>query len=841
VTFTTGSTPLGPLTLVDPNGSALNSATLAAIPNESARLALTLTPATGAPTELNVDASSADALAADITKQGAGLVHAGVTAERVPAAAKASFANGYVTLGSVTLVDPAPGALKDAELVAATDDPLHLLLTVDGASGPVVQALSVDASSPANFAADVNNKAGGKVTAYATPSDFVPPVASVPVAANAAVVGPLTLVFPSTTKVTAVVLDDMTNDPIHVTLDLTGVTKNLVGLSRLGADALATDINAKAAGAVTAYVTAEMPQAGLTSGSFSAGSEPAPPASATTGPALGPLTLNANSPGVWGNEMTAELRQSAGSGGSPDAPDYVDLVLSVAATGTPVPPTTRAALQALDASSIANLAAAINSKGSTWFTALPTGHAGEGAVPPDPGPIAFTGGADAQGGQPAQAASAVLPSSGLTLVATEAGAVGNLLIATLKSNANSPTLLDLVVSTVGRNVVETLANLATADLGTMAKTITANSAYVKAPAPGASGPITPGMAVFSGGQDASWNAARLANGMLAQLGADPDSPPDPVLLDQISPQVFNLMCLPDLAWLDPGVQDTVATTAQRFCENRQAFLIVDPPPPVEAGLVPKVLGGGPPGHTLDDIGRHPDQLSWLLNTWGGDFLGANGIAGATFYPWVQIADPWNKLLPRFVPPSGTIAGVFAQTDDARGVWKAPAGTAATLGGVTALADNTISDQINGDLNVVGINCLRTFPNYGNVVWGSRTLAGADVLDSTFKYVPVRRTADFIEQSLQQSLKWAVFEPNAAPLWTSIALEVGTFMAGLFAQGAFGGATAAQAYSVVCDGTTTSQADMLRGVVNIKVGYLPVEPAEFVVLHITVGAATAAAS
>jgi len=140
---------------------------------------------------------------------------------------------------------------------------------------------------------------------------------------------------------------------------------------------------------------------------------------------------------------------------------------------------------------------------------------------------------------------------------------------------------------------------------------------------------------------------------------------------------------------------------------------------------------------------------------------------------------------------------------------------------------------------MGINCLRTFPLYQSIVWGARTLAGSDIAGSPFKYVPVRRLADFIEQSLQQSLRWAVFEPNAPALWGAISLEVTAFMASLFASGAFAGASAAQAYTVACDATTTSPTDMLSGIVNVNVGFAPVDPAEFVMLNIQINAASAA--
>jgi hypothetical protein len=143
----------------------------------------------------------------------------------------------------------------------------------------------------------------------------------------------------------------------------------------------------------------------------------------------------------------------------------------------------------------------------------------------------------------------------------------------------------------------------------------------------------------------------------------------------------------------------------------------------------------------------------------------------------------------------------------------------------------MNDDENGELNPLGINCLRTFPVYGNIVWGARTLRGADVLGDEYKYVPVRRTALFIEESLYRGLKWVVFEPNDEPLWGQIRLNVGAFMQGLFRQGAFQGTSARDAYFVACDKSTTTQNDINLGIVNVVVGFAPLKPAEFVVLKI----------
>jgi Bacteriophage tail sheath protein len=177
-----------------------------------------------------------------------------------------------------------------------------------------------------------------------------------------------------------------------------------------------------------------------------------------------------------------------------------------------------------------------------------------------------------------------------------------------------------------------------------------------------------------------------------------------------------------------------------------------------------------------------------------------------------------------------VAGVFARTDGERGVWKAPAGIDASLRGVQGLS-YALTDLENGTLNPHGINCLRSFPVYGRVVWGARTLEGDDARASEWKYVPVRRVALFIEESLFRGTKWVVFEPNDEPLWSQIRLNIGAFMQNLFRQGAFQGKTARDAYFVKCDRETTTQNDINLGIVNIVVGFAPLKPAEFVVIKI----------
>jgi hypothetical protein len=262
--------------------------------------------------------------------------------------------------------------------------------------------------------------------------------------------------------------------------------------------------------------------------------------------------------------------------------------------------------------------------------------------------------------------------------------------------------------------------------------------------------------------------------------------------------IFNLLCL-------PGVTDSgTLMDADSYCKERRAFLIIDSPKNT----------------------KNPDDMSKAIS--GTAFPKTE--YGAVYYPWIKIADPLKGGKLRNCPPSGTIAGVYARTDSTRGVWKAPAGTEATLSGVQGV-EYLLTDRENGTLNPLGVNSVRVFPVFGSVAWGSRTLRGADLMTSEYKYVPVRRLALYIEESLYRGTKWVVFEPNDEPLWAQIRLNVGAFMHNLFRQGAFQGKTPRDAYFVKCDRETTTQNDINLGIVNILVGFAPLKPAEFVIIKI----------
>jgi len=274
---------------------------------------------------------------------------------------------------------------------------------------------------------------------------------------------------------------------------------------------------------------------------------------------------------------------------------------------------------------------------------------------------------------------------------------------------------------------------------------------------------------------------------------------------------FNLLCIPrtgevsgDNAMTEPEAKGVISAAAQ-YCATRRAFLIVDPP---------------------DNIEKVDTIIEWF----GGIDKGS-GSNAAVYFPQVKVEDPLNEFRLRSIGPSGTIAGLYARTDSSHGIWQAPAGVEAPLRNVRELKC-VLSDPENETLNQLGVNCLRNFPVVGNVCWGARTLRGADQLTSEWKYVPVRRVALYIEESLFREMQWIVFEPNDEPLWAMIHLNVGAFMHNLFRQGAFQGTTPRDAYFVKCDKETTTQNDITQGIVNIFVGFAPLKPAEFVIIKIS---------
>jgi hypothetical protein len=268
--------------------------------------------------------------------------------------------------------------------------------------------------------------------------------------------------------------------------------------------------------------------------------------------------------------------------------------------------------------------------------------------------------------------------------------------------------------------------------------------------------------------------------------------------------LFNLLSLPRNVGQTDDMRATYWGPASAFCNERRAVLLMDP------------------------------RSDWqnVLQASAGLTALRNGVVKdhtAIYWPRATINDPVTGAA-RAIDPAGTVAGICSRIDASRGVWKAPAGLEAALIGVSAL-ERRMSDDENGVINPQALNALRSFAS-GIVVWGARTMDGFDNSGNTdYRYLPVRRTALFIEESLYRGLKFAVFEPNDEPLWSRIRLAAGAFMNGLFRQGAFQGSKTSDAYFVKCDSETTTQTDINLGIVNVLVGFAPLRPAEFIVLTI----------
>jgi uncharacterized protein len=280
--------------------------------------------------------------------------------------------------------------------------------------------------------------------------------------------------------------------------------------------------------------------------------------------------------------------------------------------------------------------------------------------------------------------------------------------------------------------------------------------------------------------------------------------------------IFNILCIPPLQQNDGKNKveldvssGGVYSSALKYCKDRRAILIVDPPKSWDTKSKPL--------HATTGID-------------GGTFGSLRDENAAIFFPRILAPDPLDGYALREFVPCGFVAGVMARTDVDRGVWKAPAGIQAGIAGASGVTVK-LTDAENGELNPLGINCLRIKPPAGIVVWGSRTMRGADELANQWKYLPVRRLALYIEESLYRGTQWVVFEPNDERLWAQIRLNVGSFMQDLFNKGAFQGITPKEAYLVKCDHDTTTQLDIDRGTVNILVGFAPLKPAEFVILQI----------
>lgn len=201
----------------------------------------------------------------------------------------------------------------------------------------------------------------------------------------------------------------------------------------------------------------------------------------------------------------------------------------------------------------------------------------------------------------------------------------------------------------------------------------------------------------------------------------------------------------------------------------------------------------------------------------------NSKYAAFYYPWINVTNPQTGAAV-LMPPGGHVAGIYARSDDARGVHKDPANE--VIRGISSLQFK-LTDAQQALLNPHGINALRFFKDAGNVVWGGRTTS----LDPSWKYINVRRLFIFVEQSILRATRWAVFEVNDEPLWATLRRSISDFLTRMWMDGMLQGATKEQAYFVRCDRTTMTQADIDNGRLICVIGIAPVKPAEFVIFRI----------
>jgi phage tail sheath protein FI len=397
------------------------------------------------------------------------------------------------------------------------------------------------------------------------------------------------------------------------------------------------------------------------------------------------------------------------------------------------------------------------------------------------------------------AATAHVRVGGLSLLAADVGSWGNNLEATVDLPTTGGDIFNLSIKDTVTGVSEIFRNLSTNmnDASFVTKVLEQGSNLVRVELTGVlptSRPTADTQALSSGADgsnildnDISDSAlASQKHGLWALEKAD----------------LFNLLCIPPLIPAgEIGLQTREA--AANYCKNRRALFVVDPP------------------------------TSWTSPSAaisGVDTLMTKTSNAAVFFPLLRAPDPLRDGNIGDFAPCGAVAGVLARTDATRGVWKTPAGIEAPLTGIAELSVK-LTDGENGQLNPLGVNCLRSFPIKGCIVWGSRTLRGADQLADEYKYIPVRRLSLFIEESLYRGTQWVVFEPYEEPLWAQIRGDVDAFLHDLFGQGAFQGTTPQVAYFVKCDSDTTTKNDIDLGIVNIIVGFAPLKPAEFVVITI----------
>jgi phage tail sheath protein FI len=269
-------------------------------------------------------------------------------------------------------------------------------------------------------------------------------------------------------------------------------------------------------------------------------------------------------------------------------------------------------------------------------------------------------------------------------------------------------------------------------------------------------------------------------------------------------EAIGLLLVPDVAYLTEGEAAKVTNAAASFAEAHGIFHIAD---------IPNTAGSKGVAAAIQ---------------WSAGVTRNRNVA--LYYPWLVAGGAGKTKAKRLRPPSAVAAGIYARLDNARGVWKAPAGGDATTNGVADLGQKVTAADAE-QLQSASINAIRTFEGKGIALWGARTFAAEG--DHEWKYVNVRRLLLFLEHSIDEGLQWAVFELNDENLWARIRLEVSSFLHTAWRAGAFLGSKPEDAYFVTCDATTMTQDDIDNGRLIVLVGVAPVRPAEFVIFRIQI--------
>ncbi len=271
--------------------------------------------------------------------------------------------------------------------------------------------------------------------------------------------------------------------------------------------------------------------------------------------------------------------------------------------------------------------------------------------------------------------------------------------------------------------------------------------------------------------------------------------------------LFNLLCIPP-PQRGGDTDITVYRAALKLCVERRAVLLVDAPSSWR-------------GSTISNISGADESLG---------IQGPDTRNAAVYFPRLLKSDALQKGQTEVFVPCGAVAGIIAAIDERRGVWKAPAGAEAVLKEVIAL-QHDIPEGLMSQINAAGINNIRKTADQGIILWGARTLRGSDRYADEYKYLSVRRTALYIEESVLRGTQWVIFEQNDEALWQKLRLQADDFLMNLFRAGAFQGNRPDLAYFVKCGRDTTTQQELDNGYLNLLIGFAPLKPAEFLLINI----------